>query len=67
MQGASGGRAVEHLDPVVSAFNRAFRRRGDLPNAQIPQLFQLMRSEPLLDALESLLGPEIDAVSDPST
>jgi hypothetical protein len=61
MQGASGGEAVEHLDPVVSAFDPTHRRRADLPSAQIPQLFQLMRAEPLLSALESLLGPEIEA------
>jgi len=61
MQGASGGQAVEHLDPVVSAFGKTYRRRNDLPSAQIPQLFQLMRAGPLLDALESLVGPEIEA------
>ena len=61
MQGASGGVAVEHLDPVVTAFDRLHRRRADLPSAQIPELFQLMRAEPLLSALESLLGPEIEA------
>jgi hypothetical protein len=61
MQGASGGHAVEHLDPVVSAFDETYRRRGDLPSAQIPQLFLLMRAGPLLGALESLIGPEIDA------
>jgi hypothetical protein len=61
MQGASGGHAAEHLDPVVSAFDKTFRRRGDLPSAQLPELFRLMRAGPLLDALESLLGPEIDA------
>jgi hypothetical protein len=44
----------------VSAFDRAHRRRADLPSAQIPELFRLMRAEPLLDALESLLGPEIE-------
>ena len=61
MQGASGGDAVEHLDPVVSAFERVHRRRADLPSTQIPELFWLMRAEPLLSALESLLGPEIEA------
>jgi hypothetical protein len=61
MQGASGGDAVEHLDPVVSAFDRLHRRRADLPSAQIPELFRLMRAAPLLSALESLLGPEIEA------
>jgi hypothetical protein len=60
MLGASGGHAVEHLDPAISAFTDGHRRRGDLPSAQIPELFRLMRSGTLLDALESLLGPEID-------
>jgi len=60
MQGASGGHAVEHLDPHLSAFSDVYRRRSDLPSAQIPQLFQLMRAGPLLDALESLIGSEID-------
>jgi hypothetical protein len=45
----------------VSAFDRLHRRRADLPTAQIPELFRLMRAEPLLAALESLLGPEIEA------
>lgn len=61
MQGASGGHAVEHLDPQLNAFNDAHRRRSDLPSAQIPQLFRLMRSGPLLDAVEALIGPEIAA------
>ena len=60
MLGASGGHAVEHLDPVISAFSESYRRRRDLPSAQIPELFRLMRAEALLDALESLSGPEID-------
>lgn len=58
--GASGGHAVEHLDPNISAFGGRYRRRSDLPSAQIPELFRLMRAGALLDALESLLGPEID-------
>ncbi len=61
MQGASGGHAVEHLDPQLNAFNDAHRRRSDLPSAQIPQLFRLMRSAPLLDAVEALIGSEIAA------
>lgn len=60
MMGASGGHAVEHLDPAISAFSERYRRRRDLPSAQIPELFRLMRAESLLDALESLLGSEID-------
>jgi phytanoyl-CoA hydroxylase len=59
LQGASGGHAVEHLDPQLNAFNDAHRRRSDLPSAQIPQLFRLLRSGPLLDAVEALVGPEI--------
>ena len=64
MQGASGGHAVEHLDPVVSAFDPAYRRRSDLPSAQIPELFQLMRPERCSTRWSRLLGPEIEAVSD---
>ena len=60
MLGASGGHAVEYLDPAISAFSKSYRRRRDLPSAQIPELFRLMRAEALLDAQESLLGPEID-------
>lgn len=61
MQGASGGHAVEHLDPLLDAFRSSHRRRSDHPSAQIPQLFRLLRSAPLLDALEALIGPEIAA------
>ena len=59
MQGASGGHAVEHLDPQLNAFQGEHRRRSDHPSAQIPQLFRLLRSAPLLDAVEALIGPEI--------
>jgi ectoine hydroxylase-related dioxygenase (phytanoyl-CoA dioxygenase family) len=61
LQGASGGHAVEHLDPVLNAFDADYRRRGDLPSAQLPELFRLMRCEALLAALEDLVGPEIAA------
>ncbi len=36
MLGASGGHAVEHLDPVISAFSESYRRRRDLPCARSP-------------------------------
>jgi len=61
MLAASGGRAMEHLDPSLTALKRSQRRRGHLPSAQLPELFALMRSAPLLDALEAIVGPEIEA------
>jgi hypothetical protein len=61
MQGASGGQAIAHLDPSLTAGTDADRRRSDLPSAQLPELFQLMRAAALLDALEALVGHEIDA------
>ncbi len=59
--GCSGGTVLPHLDPTLSIYRPGFRWRPDLPSAQIPALFWLMRNETLLDAVESLIGPEIDA------
>jgi phytanoyl-CoA hydroxylase len=59
--GASGGEALHHLAPVLSVFSPHFRWRGDLPAAQLPELFALMRNERLLDAVEGLIGTEIFA------
>jgi len=57
--GCSGGRVLQHLDPSLSILVPGYQRRKDLPSAQRPELFQLMVNERLLDALESLLCPEI--------
>lgn len=59
--GASGGDALHHLAPVLSVFSPRFRWRSDLPSAQVPELFALMRNPALLDAVEALVGPEIYA------
>ena len=61
LEGASGGQALAHLDPCLTAGGDTDRHRSDLPSAQIPEIFQLLRAAPLLDALEALIGPEIDA------
>lgn len=57
--GSSGGDALYHLAPVLNVFSARFRVRSDLPSAQLPELFGLLRNEKLLDALEALIGPEI--------
>jgi phytanoyl-CoA hydroxylase len=57
--GASGAGALQHLDPTLSLLMPGYRWRGDLPTAQRPELFRLMREERMLGALEALLGPEI--------
>jgi len=59
--GASGGRLLDHLDPGLVLRSPSFRYRPDLPSAQIPELFELMTARPLLDALATLIGPEIQA------
>ena len=59
--GLSGGDALHHLAPVLSVFSPRFRWRPDLPPAQLPELFGLMRTPALLDAVEVLIGPEIQA------
>ncbi len=58
--GASGGEFLDHLDPALRAGSSDYRFRADLPTAQIPELFALMRAPALLDALEPLLGAEIE-------
>lgn len=58
--GASGGDFLDHLDPALRAGLPDYRFRADLPTAQIPELLALMRAPALLDALEPLLGPEIE-------
>ncbi len=59
--GLSGGDALHHLAPVLSVFSPRFRWRRDLPPAQLPECFALMRNAALLDAVEALIGPEIQA------
>jgi ectoine hydroxylase-related dioxygenase (phytanoyl-CoA dioxygenase family) len=59
--GHSGGRVLHHIDPNLQIFEPGYRRMKELPSAQRPELFHLMRHERLLDALEVLLGPEITA------
>jgi hypothetical protein len=57
--GCSGSSVLPHLDPSLSIFAPGYQRQKDLPSAQRPELFRLMRNERLLDALGDLLGPEI--------
>ena len=41
--GASGGRALHHLDPVLNIYSPDYQYRRDLPSAQIPPLFDFVR------------------------
>ena len=59
--GASRGRALHHLDPVLNIFAENYQWRPDLPDPRVPELFQLMRHPRLLDTIEDLVGPEITA------
>ena len=61
--GCSGGKVMQHLDPSLSIYIPGYRRDNALPSAQRPELFQLMRNQRLLDALETFLGPEISVSS----
>ncbi|MCZ6634029.1 MAG: phytanoyl-CoA dioxygenase family protein [bacterium] len=61
MLGASAGTALHHLDPVLNVFVDTYRWRKDLPVTQIPEMFDLMRHEKILDVLEQLIGSEIFA------
>jgi ectoine hydroxylase-related dioxygenase (phytanoyl-CoA dioxygenase family) len=57
--GNSSGCVLQHIDPSLSPFMRGHHRRTDLPSAQRPELFHLMRSKRLLDHVEGFLGSEI--------
>ena len=57
--GATGGRVFDHLDPNLRLRARDAGYRPELPSAQLPEFFQLMRHEQLLDQIEMLVGPEI--------
>ncbi len=59
--GASRGTVLHHLDPVLNLFVPTFQWRKDLPDARIPEMFDLMRHPKALDVLEVLIGPEIAA------
>ena len=61
--GVSGTEVLSHMDPALSVTLNETRWRPDLPSAQIPELFRLIRNESLLDALECLIGPEIVATA----
>ena len=57
--GCSGGTVLQHIDPSLSVLLPGYKWRSDLPSAQRPELFGLMRCERLLDAIEALIGREI--------
>ena len=57
--GASGGGVLHHLDPVLNIYLEDFQWRRDLPTGQFPELFHAIRYAPVLDALESIIGPEV--------
>ena len=57
--GVSGGGVLDHIDPVLNIFSTNYGRRADLPSAQIPEIFNLMRHERILDVVEGLIGSEI--------
>lgn len=57
--GCSGGNVLRHLDPSLSMLFQGYKWRSDLPSAQRPELFRLIRSERLLHAVERFIGPEI--------
>jgi hypothetical protein len=57
--GATAGTILGHLDPLLNLSMSDYRCWDDLPSAQTAPLFNLMRHERLLDAVESLIGPEI--------
>ena len=57
--GSSGGRVLEHLDPSLAVLRPGYQRRTDLPSAQRPELFRLLTTARLLDALEHIVGREI--------
>jgi hypothetical protein len=58
---ASRGRVFDHIDPMLQLHMRDYRRRRDLPSAQLPEIFALMRHPALLGLVEGLIGPEISA------
>ena len=57
--GVSGGSILDHIDPVLNIFSPHYCRRTDLPSAQIPEIFDLIRHERILDVVEGLIGSEI--------
>jgi hypothetical protein len=59
--GCSGSSVLGHLDPSLAILARGYRRQSDLPSAQRPEMFRLLTDARLLDALETLVGPEIHA------
>lgn len=59
--GVSGTSALHHLDPVLNSFLPHYKRRHDLPGAQIPALFDFISNPNLLDVVEALIGPEVTA------
>lgn len=61
--GASGGELLAHLDPILQAHEPGFRYRRDLPSAQLPEMFETIRAPRLLDAVEALIGPEIEVTA----
>lgn len=60
-QVASRGHVLHHIDPVLNIFEPDFQWRGDLPEARIPEIFDLICHPRFVDRLEKLLGPRITA------
>ena len=59
--GATNGGIFDHIDPASNIFETNYSRFRNVSNAQIPELFDLIRNPRILDVVESLIGPEISA------
>lgn len=59
LMGLSGGQIFDHLAPALTIKFDDYRWSPDLPLAQLPEIFALMRAPELLNVLSSVLGDEI--------
>ncbi|MDX1461093.1 MAG: phytanoyl-CoA dioxygenase family protein [Xanthomonadales bacterium] len=57
--GVSRGSVFDHLAPGLNIFERGYRRWANAPSAQPAELFALISNPRILDAVESIIGPEI--------
>ena len=59
LMGINHGRAFHHLDPVFGVMDKSYSWDKDLPTAQLPAMFNLIRHPAIISTIRQCIGPEI--------
>jgi phytanoyl-CoA hydroxylase len=61
--GISHGEVFQHLAPCLSVMDKDYSWDGELPCAELPEMFDLMRHPAIIGMIREFIGPEILATS----